>query len=129
MKKHTKIDVLNTAQFKNMKQNTMSENIYYKDDGEPCQLCVDSDGYCHHHIDMASDDDTATLHTSSLEDGISHCPSCKQELEVTQPVVYSQQFNDARVNIFVELQCGCASAQIPFGESHVQKDILPEVWR
>jgi len=78
---------------------------------------------------MASDDDTETLHTASLADGISHCPSCKQQLEVTQPVVYSQQFNDARVNIFVELQCGCASAQIPFGESHVQKDILPEVWR
>jgi len=109
-----------------MRKKNMSDNIYYKDDGEPCQLCVDSDGYCHHHIDMETESELNDVGT--LYDGLSRCPHCTTELSM-KPVLYQQMVNDARVNVYVEIWCDCTSCHIPLGENSVQKGTLPDVWR
>jgi len=101
------------------------EQIHYKDNDEPCQLCLDASGYCHHHSTDADDD----VSGFSLDDGLTHCPECETELRPAHVVLTQQQFNDNRCNVAVQIGCDCTEWQMPFGVNTVEKSTLPEVWR
>ena len=103
---------------------TNGKAVYYKDDGEPCQLCQEQTGFCHIHADAAESDDSGFV----PEDNPNHCTECESPIRVHSAALIGQQFNDARVNVNLVLQCECTESEIPNGVNTVARSSLPDCW-
>jgi len=98
--------------------------VYYKNNGEPCQLCQEQSGFCHIHADAAESDDSRF----SAEDDPNYCPQCESPITVHSAALETQRHNPNRVNVNLVLRCSCEEAEIPNGFHAVEADDIPDKW-
>jgi len=98
--------------------------VYYKDDGEPCQLCKERSGFCHIHADAVESDDNSF----SPVDGPNYCSECESPISVHSAALTEQRHNPNRVNVSLVLWCSCEEAEIPNGVNAVEAEYIPDKW-
>lgn len=101
--------------------------VYYKDNGEPCQLCQEQSGFCHIHAQSseAVESDDSGL---SVADAPNHCPECESPIRVHSAALTEQRHNPNRVNVSLVLRCDCEEAEIPNGVNAVEAEYIPDKW-
>jgi len=115
--------------------------VYYKDDGEPCQLCKERSGFCHIHADRTSESSKRELEDTSPNEAVesddsgfsaadnpNHCPECENLIRVHSAALTKQRHNPNRVNVNLVLRCSCEEAEIPNGFRAVEASYLPDKW-
>jgi len=98
--------------------------VYYKDNGEPCQLCQEQSGFCHIHSEAVESDDSGF----SVADNPNHCPECESPIRVHSAALETQRHNPNRVNVSLVLRCSCEEAEIPNGVNAVEAEYIPDKW-